>query len=180
MKDVFLRGPRLYLRGLREEDAGGDYPDWLNDAEVCAGNSHGVYPYTRQAARDYIRSSAASAQDLVLAMVLAAGDRHIGNVSLQRIHILNRSAEFAILLGDKSAWGQGYGEEAGRLICAHGFAVLNLHRIHCGTFASNAGMMRLAEKLGMQREGVQRQAAYKNGAYVDVVLYGLLRGEANF
>lgn len=180
MKDVFLQGARLYLRGLGAEDADGAYPGWLNDPEVCLGNSHGVYPYSRQAARDYIRDSAASAQDLVLAMVLAEGDRHIGNIALQRIHAINRSAEFAILLGDKSAWGKGYGEEAGRLICAHGFAVLNLHRIHCGTFASNIGMMRLAEKLGMQREGVQRQAVFKNGNYVDVVLYGLLRSEAKF
>lgn len=180
MRDVFLRGPRLYLRGLCEEDASGAYPDWLNDPEVCAGNSHGVHPYSRSAARDYIRASAASLQDLVLAVVLAEGDRHIGNIALQRMHAVNRSAEFAILLGDKSAWGQGYGEEAGRLICAHGFAAHNLHRIHCGTLASNAGMLRLAEKLGMRREGVQRQAAYKNGTYVDVVLYGLLRSEAKF
>lgn len=179
MKDVLLQGRRLYLRGLRAEDADGDYPHWLNDAETCAGNSHAVYPYSLEAARGYIRDSAASIDNLVLAIVTADNDKHIGNIALQRVHAINRSAEFAILLGDKSAWGQGYGAEAGRLICAHGFAALNLHRIHCGTFASNAAMMRLAEKLGMRREGLQRQAAYKNGVYVDIVLYGLLRGEAS-
>jgi RimJ/RimL family protein N-acetyltransferase len=180
MKGVFLKGPRLSLRGLRVKDADGDYPNWLNDAEVCAGNSHGEYPYSRQAARDYIRESAASPLDLVLAMVLTEGERHIGNIALQHIHGINRSAEFAILIGDKSAWGQGYGNEAGRLLCAHGFAVLNLHRIYCGTYAHNIGMMHLAEKLGMRLEGLQRQAAYKNGSYVDVVLYGLLSSEAEF
>ena len=58
---------------------------------------------------------------LVLAMVLREDDRHIGNISLQAIDWIDRSAEFAILLGDRTAWGKGYSKEAAYLICLHGF-----------------------------------------------------------
>lgn len=174
---VFLNGERLYLRALRESDADGAYPGWLNDAQTCAGNSHGVYPYSREEALEYIRRTRGDRNNLVLAVVLRDGDRHIGNVALQAIHPVYRSAELAILLGDPASRGQGLGLEAARLLCRHGFAALDLRRIACGTFAGNLGMIRLAEALGMQREGVRRQAAYKAGEYLDVIEFGLLRDE---
>lgn len=121
---------------------------------------------------------AATARDeLVLAVVLDDGQRHIGNIALNRIHPIYRSAEFAILLGDSAEWGKGYGLEAGRLVVAHGFSALNLHRIACGTLATNLGMQRLATALGMKQEGIRRAAAFKDGTYVDIIEYGLLRDE---
>ena len=38
-------------------------------------------------------------------------------------------------------------------------------------------MRRLAERLGMTEEGVRRQAVWTDGAYHDIVEYGLLAGE---
>lgn len=177
MSSAFLTGERLFLRPLVEADADGPYVAWFNDAEVCRGNSHHVFPYTREQALSYIRQSVQSREMLVLAMVLKSDQRHIGNIALQGIHTLNRSAEFAIVIGDKAAWGQGYGYEAAALLFQHAFQTLNLRRIACGTFADNAGMIKLAAALGMKQEGVRRQAAFKEGQYQDVIEYGLLRDE---
>ncbi|MBI5937893.1 MAG: GNAT family N-acetyltransferase [Betaproteobacteria bacterium] len=173
----FLVGERLYLRGLAESDVEGPYPAWLNDQETCAGNSHAVFPYGTFQAAAYIREVQTNRDALVLAIVASAGDRHIGNIALQNIHPIHRSADLAILLGEREYWGQGYGLEAARLLCRHGFAALNLHRIQCGTYESNGAMQKLALALGMCQEGVRRQAAYKSGDYVNVVEYGLLRNE---
>lgn len=173
----FLEGRRLVLRPLTAADADGSYPRWLNDAEVCAGNSHHVQPYTREQARAYIAQSQDPLRDLVLAVVVKEDAVHIGNVSLGRIHPVYRRGEFSILIGERSHWGQGYGTEAGQLLLQHGFTALNLHRIECGTFAPNAAMRRLAEDLGMKEEGIRRQAAFKNGTYVDVVEFGVLQHE---
>jgi ribosomal-protein-alanine N-acetyltransferase len=173
----FLTGSRLYLRTLREEDVDGPYLTWLNDAAVCQGNSHHVYPYTRPQALEYVRQATTSTRELILAVVHIETDRHIGNVALSGINAIYRTAEFSILLGDATIWGKGFGREAGRLLLAHGFYALNLNRVGCGTFATNEGMKKLARELGMKEEGVRRQAAWKDGRFVDVVEFGILREE---
>lgn len=173
----FLEGERVWLRPLALSDADGPYPNWLNDATVCSRNSHHVRPYSRDQARAYILEVNASQRDLVLAVIRRGDRRHIGNVSLGGIHPLWRKAEFAILIGDRTAWGQGLGREAAELLLHHGFSALNLHRIECGTFASNDSMQKLAKQLGMTQEGVRRQAAYKGGAFVDVIEFGVLSEE---
>jgi RimJ/RimL family protein N-acetyltransferase len=173
----FLEGENVYLRALRETDADGPYVGWLNDETACLGNSHHNWPFTRGAALDYIRDAGKGAGDLVLAIVLKETHAHIGNIALQRIDWIHRSAQFAILLGDRGEWGKGRGLEAGRLIVRHGFAALNLNRIECGTYETNVGMRKLAAALGMKEEGVRRQAAWKDGRYLDVVQFGVLRHE---
>jgi ribosomal-protein-alanine N-acetyltransferase len=174
---TFLEGRLVRLRLLCESDADGPYPMWLNSQEVSAHNSHGVRPYTTAAAREFIQSLSNSNDRIVLAIEDKASGQHIGNVSLQAIHPTYHSAELAILLGDTGSHRKGAGTESCRLMIEHGFQRLNLHRIHCGTFATNQGMIRIAEKLGMKEEGRRREAAFKNGAYVDVVEFGLLKTE---
>jgi len=63
------------------------------------------------------------------------------------------------------------------LIVQYGFQRLNLHRIYCGTIQGNKGMMKLAAKLKMKEEGKRREAIYKNGSYLDIHEYGILRSE---
>jgi RimJ/RimL family protein N-acetyltransferase len=124
-----------------------------------------------------VRRTRGARDQLVLAMVLRENDQHFGNIALTHIDTVRRSAEFAILVGEKNFWSKGYGEEAGRLLLDHGFFTLNLHRICCGTFSTNVGMQRLAEKLGMQLEGRRREAAFKDNQWLDILEYGVLREE---
>lgn len=173
----FLVGDRIYLRALYETDAWGPYPTWFNDEETCRGNSHHVYPYTPEQALEYIRHANQSRQDLVLAIVRKEDDQHIGNIALHHISPVYRSAEYAIVIGEKVDRGKGYSKEAGRILFNHGFFTLNLHRIACGTFADNLPMVRLAAYLCMQVEGRRREAAYKDGSYIDVIEFGVLERE---
>ena len=104
-------------------------------------------------------------------------DGHIGNVALQNISLINQNAEFAIILGDRRHWGKGVGLLAGKAMLEHGFKKLNLHRIYCGTAATNAGMKKLALKLGMKEEGIRREHLFLDGEWVDAIEYGILRPE---
>jgi N-acetyl sugar amidotransferase len=173
----FLAGEKVILRPLAEADGDGGYPHWFNDAEVCLGNSHHVYPYTREQALEFIRALPGKKNMLALAVIEKAGGKHVGNISLQEINYIHRSAELAIIIGDKASWDRGLGKEAARLLAGHGFMALNLNRIWSGTFESNIGFQKVASSLGMRLEGRRRQAAYKDGRWLDVLEYGLLRGE---
>ena len=178
MTDVpFLEGKDIYLRPLTESDCDGPYLTWFNDPETCRGNSHHLFPYTREAAIEYIRQANTAKDKLVLAIISSKNNKHIGNIALDGINYINRTAELSIIIGDKSFWNKGYGKQAARLICDHGFLALNLNRIACGTFENNTAMQKLAEYLGMVKEGVRRKAACKSGVYLDVIEYGVLRSE---
>ena len=113
----------------------------------------------------------------VFAICYSENDAHIGNICLQNINLIDRSAEYAVVLGEKDYWGKGVAKEASDLVLKHGFMTLNLHRIYCGTSADNVGMQRLAVYMGMREEGRRREALFKEGRYVDVLEYGVLFAE---
>ena len=167
----------MLLRGLTEEDCQGAYPSWLNDSEVCRYNSHNRSLYRREDALAYVRQVRQSSVHLVMAITLAENGRHIGNISLQNLDEVNRSAELAILVGEKDCWGKGYSAEAGRLLLQHGFVQLELNRIYCGTPEQHIAMQKLARVLGMREEGRRRQAFFKEGHFQDLVEFSILREE---
>lgn len=174
---LFLAGARIYLRGLERSDVEGNYRHWLNDPDVCRYNAHHRFPYGMAELLQYVEGLGGAHDRLVLAIIDRDEDRHVGNISLQGIDPVERSAEFAIVIGEKSAWGKGFSKEAARLIIDHGFGALNLHRIGCGTSAENLPMQKLALAMGFALEGRRREALYKNCRYWDILEYGLLRQE---
>lgn len=173
----FIKGSRIDLRPLSEEDVNQDYVDWLNDAEVCRYNSHHVFPYTLELAKRYVAEMQTSKTDVALAIVAKDSGKHIGNIALENINPISRWAEIAIIIGEKKAWGKGYGTEAMRFMLRHGFMELNLHRIWMGTLADNIGMQKIAIALGFTEEGRSRKEEFKDGTFHDVIRYGLLRDE---
>lgn len=173
-RNLFLKGETICLRPLQMADLEGNYRYWLNDAEIVQYNSHGRFPMTEAKLAQYINAVQQADSMLVLAIIDIQTEKHIGNISLQSISWVDRSAEIAFLLGEKDFWGKGVMYEAGRMIIAHGFDTLNLHRIYCGTSSENTGMQKLALKLNMQQEGVRKEAIYKNGNYCDIIEYGIL------
>jgi len=173
----FLYGENIYLRALSEEDIDGNYKYWFNDKEVCRGNSHHKFPKNKESLKKYIFDINDSVNNIVLAVIDKSKNIHIGNVSLINIHNINRNAEFSIIIGEKDYWGKGYGKEAATLIINHGFNSLNLNKINCGTYDNNIAMQKNAHSLGFKKEGVRRQDEYKDGRYVDIIEYGLLKKE---
>jgi [ribosomal protein S5]-alanine N-acetyltransferase len=174
---IFLKGERIHLRALEEKDLNDIYLQWLNDEETCKGNSHAIFPNSQYKLRSYFNSLQNQQNIIVFAIIHTESQKHIGNVSLQNINWISRNAEFAILLGDKEFWGDGYGIEASRLAIAYSFERLNLHRIYCGTLDGNKAMMGLAQKLNMTEEGRRREAVFKHGKYIDIIEYGVLNNE---
>ena len=174
---IFLQDDVIILRPLDVTDADGDYPTWLNDEITCAGNGHHRIPYTRGDARAFVETTRESSDSIVLAIEKKNGNKHVGNIALQDICWYSRSAELAIIIGDVSGRNNGVGFRASQLIINHGFMELNLHSIICRTFSNNTAMIALAKKLGMQRVGSLRKSVFKDGHYLDVEIFDLLKND---
>ncbi|MFY0631396.1 MAG: GNAT family N-acetyltransferase [Flavobacteriaceae bacterium] len=173
----FISGERIYLRLLKLTDLEGNYVSWLNDPIVSQNNSHHIFPYSKESAEKFIKDAYVQKDKLVLAVCVKDNNVHIGNISLQKIDFFNQTAEFAIMLGEKEYWGKGYSKEAAELIIHHGFNTMNLRRIYCGTFENNVSMQKLAKYLNFAQEGRRREAFFKNGNFIDIVEFGLLKKE---
>ncbi len=83
-----------------------------------------------------------------------------------------------------SAWACGppsaaaaWARNVVRALCVYGFTVRGLHRLQIETLASNAAMLKAAERAGFVREGTLRQAAWVTGEFVDEVILGLLAAD---
>jgi len=137
-------------------------------------NSSVAFPVFWEGEEKWLEQKVQAKDSLVLA-VETKQEKHIGNLNLESIDWISRSAVGGIMIGDKEEWNQGYATEAEKLLLAHAFGALNLNRIHAHIVAGNAGSVRAAEKAGFQKEGVLREHLFKNNRYHDVIAVGILK-----
>jgi diamine N-acetyltransferase len=177
-------GERIRFRAIEKEDLP-LFVAWLNDPDVRRGIL--LHTPVSQTEEDgwYERMLTRPVDEHVMALEvkLPVADENsqkwkmIGSVAFDSINWRVRSAEFGILIGDKSFWNQGYGTEAVRLLVQHGFNTLNLNRIFLHVFENNPRAIRAYEKAGFTLEGRERQAEFKDGRYIDVLRMSKLRSD---
>ena len=102
----------------------------------------------------------------------------IGIVCLNHIHTQYRTGEFGITLADEKYRGKGYGKDMLITLIKYGFDELNLNRIWCEVYSNN-NSINLYKKIGFKSEGILREHIYKNGAYLDSHILGMLKKEFN-
>ena len=173
MNAATLVGTRVSLRPLVEDDAAVCHR-WLNDPVVQRTLALHGQRVSEADSRAFIRG-AESRGDLLFAIV-AAG-RYVGNCGLHGFAPLDRRAELGIVIGAPECWGRGYGTEAVRLVCRHGFDALGLHRVSLSCYANNARGLALYARVGFHVEGRRREAVFVDGGWVDELVLGLLAGE---
>ncbi|MFN8450152.1 MAG: GNAT family N-acetyltransferase [Anaerolineae bacterium] len=72
-------------------------------------------------------------------------------------------------------WGKGIMTEAVRAVVRFGFEQMRLNRVEADTDSENYGSMRVLEKVGFRREGVQHEQYFEWDEFHDLVLFALLR-----
>jgi [ribosomal protein S5]-alanine N-acetyltransferase len=75
-------------------------------------------------------------------------------------------------------WGRGAMLAAARELLAQCWAQPEVTRVFAPIHAGNARSMRLAEKLGMRLEAVQRRSAFKRGLVIDRHVWAIHRAAA--
>ena len=172
-----IYGERVRLRAIEREDID-RFVRWFNDPEVRRYLL--MYePMSHAKEERWFESYLSRKDDIILAIEVREGDCwvHIGNVGLHRIDWKNRVATLGIVIGEKEYWGKGYGTEAVRTMLRYAFHELGLNRVELETYSFNPRAQRCYERAGFRREGVRRQALYRDGEFHDVITMGILRSE---
>ncbi len=188
---------KFYVRPFIKEDITDEYLSWFSDTEVTKYTSHGLYGYTKEQAFEFFEK-AEKAGDIIWAIVVKNTDPnqilcygpgkytsipyyiHIGNIAFQNINWINRTTEFAGVIGNKDYWNKGIGTKAIGILFEHGFNKLNLNKIYLGTAVTNIGMKNIAIKLGMRPEGILIDHVFLEGQYTNIHQYGILKKEWNW
>lgn len=173
-----IQGERVRLRAPTRADLP-QFVAWLNDPEVTAGLLVSL-PMSLEDEEAWFTKmlNQPLAEHPMVIEIQQGGDWvAVGNCGVHNIDWRARSAEVGIFIGEKPLWNQGYGSEAMRLLVTHCFKTLNLNRVALDVYETNARAIRSYEKVGFVHEGRKRQAMYKEGVYIDILIMSVLRDE---
>jgi RimJ/RimL family protein N-acetyltransferase len=177
-KDILPRveGTDITLRTAVIEDLD-SYVQSLEDTELLQMTGT-QQEFSRDELASWLKKISVPQSDRVDFMIeLNETGELLGEVVLNEIDIINRSANMRIgIQGDRHR-GKGYGSTAISLILRYGFESLNLHRIYLDVFEFNARAIHVYEKHGFQREGLERDVLYLNDQFHNSIKMSILEDE---
>ena len=169
MCDHFITGIEVSLRPIHSSDKY-FFLKWYNDQDIRK-NIGGIVPFSEgefKAACEMIGKSAPSSLWFSISV-----DGHLVGISgLHQIRYLQRNAEISVLIGEAEFRNKGIATEVIGLLEKYSFDTLQLHRLYAHVFFDNPASIRLFEKCGWEQEGRLREAAFWDGRYRDVLVYG--------
>lgn len=175
----FLKGKRIYLRGLLPKEIQEDAPyfSWLNDLSLDLYTYRSLFPNNMERMNRYYERACQNDSLVLLGIFDTETHTHIGNITFQEIDYVNRRAFIGYLIGDKRFAGKGIATEAVLMMMYYGFNKLNYERIHTTVPEDNIASIKVGSKAGLVEEGRLRSHLYRNGKAFDLVVVGALRKE---
>jgi len=136
---------------------------WLNVRDAFP------HPYTLKDAHAFLSHVTQNEAQTTFAIATAA--EAIGCIGLRLgTDVHARTAELGYWLGEPF-WGRGIMSEAVMRFTRYGFDELQLVRIFAEPFETNRASARVLEKAGFVCEGQLRANVYKDGQFLDSLLY---------
>jgi ribosomal-protein-alanine N-acetyltransferase len=111
--------------------------------------------------------------------ILRESNEIIGTCGFNQIDFHNLRAEIG---GELSVdyWGKNVALEAVEAIIRFGFDTMNLHTIEAKVSPGNRGAIFLMEKIGFRKEAHYADRIFFNGAFSDMAVYTLIRGNEQY
>lgn len=146
-----------------------------NEADRSYLSDRLPYPYTEESADWWLGMVSEHDGKDGIFRAIAADGKIVGNISVeQKSDVYCKDGEIGYLLMT-DYWSRGIMTEAVRQICAAAFSELDIVRITGLVYAPNTASIRVLEKNGFVREGLQRNAVYKDDKIYDLCLFGKLK-----
>lgn len=157
----------IRLRSLKMDDAI-FMLEYIDDFEISSSFKFTRYPFSLDGFKSFIQNSWNDRSNIHYA--IEEDDEYAGTISLKNINLIDRNAEYAIVIR-KKFWGTGLAKEATELILNYGFNSLNLNKIYLNVLSSNERANKFYNKMGFDFEGSFKNHIFVNGKYEDLVWY---------
>jgi ribosomal-protein-alanine N-acetyltransferase len=113
-----------------------------------------------------------SLKDSYVFTILANG-KIAGGIYLENPSICRSSYCVGFALG-RQFWNQGICTEALKQVVRYAFEELKLHKLFGDSDSDNPASGRVFEKADFKKEGVQKEQGWREGGYVDAIMWGLI------
>lgn len=150
---------------------------WYSDPQVARLTRYQEGGMRPEEIERFFAARVVGTDSLAMAVHVRETGRLIGTAAFSQLDGENGSALFHITIGEKDAWGQGYGTEATQLMLDHAFGTLGLHRVALSVFAFNERALRTYRRVGFVLEGRARQAIWRDGRFWDEISMSILSDE---
>ena len=171
-----LTGPTTVLRRHTPGNIAA-FRRWYADPVVARLTRYQDGPMRAEEIDRFFQARAVGPTSLAMGIHIRATGRLIGSCAFSQLDPDNGSVLYHITIGEKDAWGRGYGTEATRLMLDHAFGTLGLHRVALSVFSFNERAIRSYQKVGFAIEGRSREAIWRDGRYWDELQMSILAEE---
>jgi RimJ/RimL family protein N-acetyltransferase len=171
-----VEGDGLRLRRATEDDVD-FFVELLNDEHIepfLAASR----PRDREAVLEEVRAATEAPEEagvFVIEVPDGAGWARPGMMEFSRANRRSRIAHLGGLAVHPDFRGRRLSDDAARLLQRHLIFDLDFHRLELECYGFNERAIRHAERAGFVREGVKRSAYWRNGEWVDGILFALIR-----
>ena len=171
-----LVGSRVVLRRHVPENLAW-FRKWYADPEIARLARYQESPMRAEEIERFFAARVVGPDALAMAIHERSGDRLVGTCAFSQLDGDNGSALYHITIGEKDAWGQGYGTEATRLMLDHAFGTLGLHRVALYVFEFNERAIRSYQRCGFVLEGRSRESIFRDGRWWDELAMSVLESD---
>lgn len=164
-----LYGDKVVLKPFDATDIDDIYINWLNDPEVVRFSNQRFLMHDRKSCLRYLASFEGT-NNLFISVRRQLDGRPLGTLTayVSRYH---GTVDVGIMIGDKSAWGLGYGQDAWDTLTNWLLGREGIRKLTAGTLACNYGMIKLLERSGMVLEAARKAQEIVEGHPVDILYY---------
>jgi ribosomal-protein-alanine N-acetyltransferase len=122
---------------------------------------------------DWTHRQQDAGRHLCFGIVPPGEETAVGLIQVRRETADCSTAEWGFVLSERY-WGTGLFMASARLVLDFLFETAGIHRLEARTIVGNGRATGALLKLGAAREGVLRRGFYRNGEYLDQILWSIL------
>ena len=164
---------KFELKKIRKEDLK-QIVKWRNDSEIIRFNTQFFLLNMELQKKWFEEITKKNSKSKMF--VFKYGKEIVGIGGLIHYDYQNKSADIAIILGEKKIRGKGFGTRGLEMLVEYGFKQMKLHRIGADIFEYNKVSLKLFEKLEFKKELEMRDYLWRNGKWWKVYTYSRING----